>query len=100
MKRCQYADGVPVLIEGKRIETITEDRLRTYARHRSGGYWAGKDDLLKEEGAFMRKTTSMSFTVYPPCDITGESTAVEAKVDEGTKMVTAYFVCLNCKGSK
>lgn len=100
MQTCKYANGVPVLIgeDSTRVTTITKEELTLYARSR-GGYTEARTAILLEEGAKMRKSCCTQFTSYPPCEITSVSTSIEARVDERTKMVTAFFVCDHCRKS-
>lgn len=97
---CEYTKGVPVLVgeERTRVTTIGKEELTLLARSR-GGYMEARDAILLEEGAKMRKSCCTLFTTYPPCEISGVSTFIEARVDERTKMVTAYFVCAHCNKS-
>ena len=92
---CKYALGRPVLIDGVRLTTITKDELTMYARSR-GGYMDARAAILREETAKMQKILCSKMPAYPPCEVTGVSTSVEARVDELSKTITAYFVCRSC----
>jgi hypothetical protein len=99
-KDCEYAGGMPVLIKGKRLETMNEDKLESYVRAR--GVFRRHEtvrDILAEETTYMHGKLLWSFTKYPPCEVTGESVEVRAILRKDTGMVTACFFCTHCTDS-
>lgn len=104
-QQCQYATPQPVLKDGKRVESISVEKMNSY-------YWQGKFSVvsenadshggpnpakqLKQEATYLRSQCT-TLPSYPMCPVHGENVSVIAEVAEDTKLVTAMFVCERCR---
>lgn len=119
-EKCDYAEPVPVLIDGERLTSISAEVLREYGitgalelcgcKSYSLGEMVGVKERrrLAEETAHLRSIALRKLREIPhchvshgdvPCDDTcGKPVDMEARVVDG--MVTLCFVCKECSSDE
>ena len=117
--RCPYATPQIILVtnydtrEERRIETISQDRVWMYETDRgcriSDCGASSKDQLLAEQ-VHLQKRAALLVHNWPICAVSkgdtpidetaGHPVGVVARVAKDTGMVTGYFHCEKCRGSK